>query len=96
MARETAAQKKSRLSALLADFDARNRELNKLMTIVKGLKEQVREIDPGPYGDWVLAHGTAREMFDQREARRLLTEAGIEVPMVMSQAPMVVTPKAGK
>lgn len=93
--RETKAQKASRVSALLADFDARNREANKLKTIVEGLKAQIKELDPGTYGDWVLAAGTPREMLDQREAKRLLTEKGIPVPMRLSDAPIVVTPKAG-
>lgn len=93
MARETAAQKKSRISALLADYDARNREINKLTTIVKGLREQIREIEPGTYGDWVRASGTPREMLDQQEARRLLTEAGIAIPMKLTEAPVVVTPR---
>ena len=95
MPRETKARINSRVSALLADFDARNREANKLKTIVEGLKAQIKELAPGAYGDWVLAAGTPREMLDQREAKRLLTEAGIPVPMRLSDAPIVVTPKVG-
>lgn len=93
MARETAAQKKSRVSALLADYDARTRELNKLTTIVKGLKEQVRELSAGEYGDWRLAYSSPRQILDQAKARVLLTGAGIEVPMVETAAPVVVSPK---
>jgi hypothetical protein len=94
MARETKAAMTARVSALLADFDARNREINKLSKIRDGLKEQIKELAHGTYGDWVLAGGTPRENLDQREAKRLLTEAGIEVPMRMSDAPIVVSPKA--
>ena len=94
--RETAAQKRSRIAALIADYDARSRELNKLTTIVKGLKEQVREIEPGTYGDFVLGHGTPREIMDQQAARKLLTENGITVPMTTTQAPLTVNPKTAK
>lgn len=94
MARETAAQKKSRISALLADYDARNRELAKLQTIVKGLKEQVRELSAGEYGEWRLAYNTPRQILDQAKARALLTGAGIEVPMVETQASVVVSHKS--
>lgn len=92
MPRETAAQKRTRISLLLADFDARTRELRKLEKIVDGLKEQVREITPGTYNDWSVAEGTPREILNQPEAKRLLTVAGIEVPTVMSRPPMVVKP----
>jgi len=95
MARETKTAMNARVGALLADFDARNREVNKLKKIVEGLKLQLKEIDPGTYGDWVLAAGTPREMLDQPEARRLLTDAGISVPVKLTDAPIVVTPKAG-
>jgi hypothetical protein len=93
MARETAAQKKSRLSALLAEYDARNRELSKLTTIVRGLKEQLREIQPGTYGDWNLSFSTPRQILDQPKARALLTAAGVEVPMIETQPIIAVTPK---
>ena len=93
MPRETKAALHARVSALLADFDARNREINKLSKIRDGLKEQLKEIDPGTYGDWILATGTPRELLDQREAKRLLTEAGIPVPTRISDAPIVVSPK---
>jgi hypothetical protein len=95
MPRETAAQKRSRISLLLADYDARNRELRKLETIVKGLKEQVKEIEPGTYGEWIRSEGTPREILDQAAAKKLIIQLGAEVPMVMTSAPVVVTPKAG-
>jgi len=91
MARETKAQRVARVSALLAEFDARTRERNKLDTIVRGLKEQVKEIDPGTYGDWVRAEGTPREIMDQPAARELLTANGLTVPVKMTDPPIVVT-----
>jgi hypothetical protein len=94
MARETKTAMHARVGALLADFDARNREINKLKKIADGLKEQIKEIDPGTYGDWVLAKGTPREVLDQRAARELLTQHGVEVPMKLTDAPIVVTAKA--
>jgi hypothetical protein len=93
MARETAAQKKTRISMLLADYANRSIEFRKLAKIVDGLKEQVKEIEPGAYGDWTLALGTPREILDQPAARKALTEAGIAVPMKMTDAPVVVSPK---
>lgn len=95
MARETAAQKRTRISMLLADFDARNREFRKLAKIVEGLKEQVKEIDPGTYGDWIISKGTPREILDQPAARKALEAAGIPIPMKTTDAPVVVSPKAG-
>jgi len=91
-ARETAAQKKTRISMLLADYANRASELRKLVKIVDGLKEQVREVEPGTYADWVRSEGTPREILDQQEARKLLEKAGIVVPMKMTDAPVVVTP----
>lgn len=93
--RETAAAKRSRISLLLADYDARSRELRKLAKIVDGLKEQVKEIDPGTYGEWIRSEGTPREILDQPAARKALEAAGIPVPVRMTDAPVVVTPTAG-
>jgi hypothetical protein len=93
MPRETKTARNARVSGLLADFDARNREINKLSKIRDGLKEQLKEIEPGTYGDWVLATGTPREVLDQRAARELLTQHGVPVPTKITDAPIVVTPK---
>jgi hypothetical protein len=92
MARETAAQKRTRIEMLLADYDNRSRELRKLAKIVDGLKEQVREIAPGTYNSFTLSEGTPREILDQPGAKRALVAAGIEVPMKMTEAPIVVKP----
>lgn len=94
MARETKAQKAARISRLLALFDAKNREANKLAADVKQLKQEIRDeaLDEGKYGEYTLAYGTARSQLDQKEARRLLTERGVEIPMSISEAPLVVNP----
>jgi len=93
MGRETAAQKRNRISMLLADYQNRAQELRKLQKIVDGLKEQVREIEPGSYGDWSLAHGTPREILDQPAARKALQDAGIEIPTKLTDPPVVVSAK---
>lgn len=94
--RETAAQRRTRISLLLGDYDARSKELRKLAKIVEGLKEQVKEIDPGVYGDWILSQGTPREILDQPTARTAMEAAGIPIPTKMTDAPVIVTPKAGR
>lgn len=97
MARETKAQRTARVSALLADYDARSREARKLESTVKDLKAQIREtVAPGMYGEWSYEPGTPREILDQKEARRLLVANGIAVPMVMTEPPIVVHTSAFK
>ena len=91
MARETKAARDSRVSMLLADFDARSKELNKLQAIVKGLKAQVAEIEPRTYGEWVRAEGTPRAIMDQGAVREFYTANGYEVPTKMTDPPVVVT-----
>ena len=88
--KETIKQRKDRIGLLLADYDARNRELGKLNAIVKGLKEQIREIDAGDFTGASLSYGNPREIMDQAEAKRLLIEAGIPVPMTQTQPSIVV------
>lgn len=96
MARETAAQKRTRIAMLLADFANRNAELRKLMKIVEGLKEQVKEVAPGDYGDWTRAQGTPREITDFAAVKAYFAERGDTVPTRMSEAPIIVTAKAGR
>jgi hypothetical protein len=93
MAKETAAQRKIRIGMLLADYDNQNRALLKLQKAVKDLKTQIKEIDPGTYGDWTLTTGTPREILDQRGAKDALTKAGIPIPMVMTDPPIVINPR---
>ena len=92
-ARETAAQRKTRISLLLADYDSRSRELNKLTAIVKGLREQVRELEAGAFGDWRLSYGAPRQILNQAKAKQMLTDAGLEVPMVETAPSIVVSPQ---
>lgn len=93
MARETKTQRAARVGALLAMYDAKNRELRKLAKDVESLKAEISAEAPDTYGDWVLATGTPREILDQQEAKRLLTTAGIVVPTKVTEAPIVVRPK---
>lgn len=94
MAKETAAQRRSRISMLLAEFDERSSELRKLTKVVDGLKEQVREIDPGEYGDWIRSDGTPREVMDVQAIKTAYAERGEPVPTKMTSAPVQVTMKA--
>ncbi len=92
MARETAAQKRNRISMLLADYDARSRELRKLAKDVDSLKDQVKEIEPGTYGDWILGEGTPREITDQAAVKKDYAERGVPMPTKMTAPPITVTP----
>lgn len=94
MARETKAAKSKRIGALLAMYDAKNRECNKLQADVKQLKQEIRDeaLDAGTYGDFTFAYGTPRSQLDQKEAKRLMTEKGIVIPMAITEAPLVVNP----
>lgn len=94
--KETAAQRKTRYAMLLADYDARSRELRKLDSIVKGLKEQIAEIPEGTYGEWTRSHGTPREIVDQAAIKARFAELGEVLPTKMTSAPILVIPKAGK
>lgn len=93
MAKETAAQRRTRIGMLLADYANRSEELRKLRKIVEGLKEQVAEVDPGTYGDWIRGEGTPREVLDQAAVRRDYAERGVPLPTFTTAAPVVVTPK---
>lgn len=94
MPRETKAQKASRMTFLLGEYDRVARELRKLTKQADEMKAQIRAEEPGTYGDWVLGTGTEREILDQPAARAALTEAGIPIPTKMTDAPIVITNKA--
>jgi hypothetical protein len=94
--RETAAQKRTRIAMLLADYSNRTSEYRKLAKIVDGLKEQVKEIAPGTYGEWQRSSGTPREILDQNAIKAKYAELGLTLPTKMSDAPIVVRPVAGK
>jgi len=93
--KETAAQRKTRYAMLLADYDARSRELRKLDSIVKGLKEQIREMPTGTYGEWVRSEGTPREIPDSAAIKADFAARGVALPTKFTEAPILVTPKAG-
>lgn len=93
MPRETIKQRNQRYSDLLADLKNRSEELNKLMTVVKGLRAQVEDIPPGTYGDWIRAEGTPRTVTDMDALRALLAKHSLEIPTKQTKAPVVVTPK---
>lgn len=93
MARETIKQRTTRVSMLLADYDARSRELRKLAKDVESLKEQVKREEPGTYGDFVLATGTPREIVDQAKVKEDFAARGVELPTKMTDPPVIVRPK---
>lgn len=90
MARKTHAQ----IALLLAQYDAAQRDKRKAEKAEKELKEQIEALNlvERTYGDWSYALGTPREILDQREARKALTDRGIKVPTVFTKAPIVVKP----
>ena len=96
VAKESAAARKIRFAMLLADYDARSRELRKITKEVETLKAQVKDIVPGTYGDFVLSHGTAREIVDQQAIKTAYAARGEQLPTKMTSAPVIVTPKVSK
>jgi len=94
--RETAAQKKTRIAGLLADYDARSRELRKLDKDVQALKVQIADIPAGTYGEWIRSEGTPREIMDIAAVKADYTERGAELPVKISKPPIVVTHVAAK
>jgi len=96
MAKETAAQRRTRIAMLLADYDARSRELRKLTKEVDNLKAQVREVDPGTHGEWIRGTGTPREIVDQAAIKQAYAERGEPMPTRMTEPPITVTMVAAK
>lgn len=94
--RETAAQRKRRFEMLLADYANRSEELRKLSKIVDGLKEQVREIPEGKYGEWERSAGTPREITDQAAVKAHYAAIGEPMPTRMTEAPIQVRPVVAK
>lgn len=92
MPRETAAQMRTRVSLLLADFDNRNRELRKLDKIVAGLKEQIKEIPDGKYLDWEVTRAAPREITDSVAVKRGYAERGELMPTRLTEPAVVVKP----
>ena len=94
--RVTAAQKRKMTEMLLADYSNRAAELRKLTKIVDGLKEQVKEVAPGTYGEWQRSTGTPREILDQSAIKAKYAELGLTLPVKLTDAPVVVRPVVGK
>lgn len=91
MPRETAAAKRSRIEGLLADYDDKSRQLRKLAKDVDSLKDQIRDVPPGTYGEWIRSAGTPREIMDQAAVKRQYEERGETLPTKTTDAPIVVT-----
>jgi hypothetical protein len=80
---------------LLADFDAKNRELRKLSKDVETMKAQIKlEVPAGTYGDFVRSEGTPRQITDMDAVKMKYMELGLEIPTKMTDPPVIVTPKA--
>jgi predicted nuclease with TOPRIM domain len=90
MPRETKAQKNARVGALLADYDEKSRQLRKLEGDLKDMKDRIRELAEGQYGEWIFTYGTPREILDQAQVQKDYAEQGWEVPKTETRAPIVV------
>lgn len=90
MPRETKRQRDERVGALLAEYDEKSRQLRKLERDVKDMKDRVRELAEGQYGEWVFTLGTPREILDQPQVQKDYADQGKAVPKVMTQPPIVV------
>lgn len=88
----------AQIALLLADYDAAQRDKRKAEKREAELKQQIIDLKLAEkaYGEWTYALGTPREILDQPAARKMITDAGGKVPTVMTKAPIVVKPKAGK
>lgn len=90
MPRETKRQRDERVGALLAEYDERSRQLRKLDKDVKDLKERVRELNEGQYGEWLFTLGVQREILDQSQVQKDYADQGKSVPKVLTQPQIVV------
>lgn len=91
MARETVKQRNTRVSILLAAYDADSAQLRKLAKDVETMKEEIRKLDPGSYGEWQYSTGTPREIMDQAAVKRAYQERGDTLPTKTTEAPIVVS-----
>jgi hypothetical protein len=90
--RETAAQKKTRITTLLAAYDAARSDALKQGKEAERLKKEIEETVPvGTYGDWQRGEGAPREILDQAEAKKLLTGRGIPIPVKVTAPSVTVT-----
>jgi hypothetical protein len=92
--RETIKQRNARVADLLAHYHEVMAQLRKLENEADGLKEQVREIDPGTYDGWEREDGTPREIMDQQAVKADYAKRRVEVPMTTTRPPLVVRPVA--
>jgi hypothetical protein len=85
---------KAQIGLLLADADAAARDFRKAAKRNDELKAAVRALNlkPGTYGDVTFAEGTPREILDQPAAKDALTRAGLPIPTVMTQPPLIIKP----
>jgi hypothetical protein len=97
MPRETKAQKTTRISLLLGDYDEKSKRLRKLANEVDDLKGQIEaaELESGTvYGDWIFGRGTPRNNVDNEAVKEHYASLKLELPRKLSKAPIIVTPKA--
>jgi hypothetical protein len=92
MARETIKQRNARVGDLLAHYFEVNAQVKKLSNELDSLKEQVRQEDPGTYDGWELAHGTPREIMDQKAVKEDYEQRRVAVPTTTTQPPLIVRP----
>lgn len=88
---------KAQIGLLLADLYAAKQDRRKASQRVDDLEAELAAIPAlkeGAYGEWSYFLGTARELFDQPEAKALLLANGLTVPMKLSKQPIVVKPAA--
>ena len=90
MPRETKLQKGRRIERLLADYSAAHDRFRKVKRDFDQLKEEVRHVAPGSYGEWERADGTAREVTDMDAVRAHYRELGEEVPTKATESPVIV------
>jgi hypothetical protein len=90
MAKETAAQRRERYARLLADYDELNSRMRKDERDMKALKDQVREIPAGTYGEWLRSLGTPRVITDMDAVREDYAARQLELPTKETEPPIVV------
>lgn len=95
MPRETVKARNARVADLLARYSEVMSELRKLEKDAESLKKEVREVETGTYNDWVLSHGTPREIMDQPAVKADYAKRNVEVPTKTTEPPLVVR-RAGK
>jgi hypothetical protein len=86
---------KAQIGLLLADLYAAKQDKRKAEKRVDDLEAELAAIPglkEGAYGEWSYFLGTARELFDQPEAKALLLANGLAVPTKFSKQPMIVKP----